>query len=145
MSLESNKATVRRYFEGDRDGRDNTEVWDEICSPEMTIVAPMFPGPVQGLAAVKGITIPMHAAFTGLGFTVDELVAEGDTVAAAWTMSGQHTGTLQMPGMTLPATNNTVRFTGTSLCTVTDGKLAEERVQADWVGFMNQLGVSPAG
>jgi len=145
MSSDANKGSRPALLRGDHDGRENIEVWDEICSPDLTIVAPMFPEPVRGLAAVKAMTMPMHAAFSGLGVTVHELIAEGDTVAEAWTMTGKHTGPLPMPGATPMATDHQVRFTGTSLCTLREGRMAEERVQTDWMGFMQQLGALPTG
>ncbi len=72
---------MRRYFEGDHDGRDNTEIWDEVCTPDMTLVAAMFP-PVQGLQALKQLTRGMHEAMEGFGITVEDMVGEDDRVAA---------------------------------------------------------------
>ena len=144
MSTEHNKVVVRRYFEGDRDGRDNTAVWDEVCDPSLVVMGAGLPAPVRGLDAVKQFTIGMHSAFSNFGLTVVDLIAEGDRVAARWTMRGTHTAPLALPGLSLPATNHQITVSGMSLCRVIDGKLVEELVQGDWMGMMVQLGAIPA-
>jgi predicted ester cyclase len=144
--LDEHKAVVRRYFEGDHDGRDNTEIWDEICTPDMALVAAIFP-PVQGLPMLKQFARGMHDAMTGFGITVDDMVAEDDQVAARWTMRGTHAaGPLPLPdGSTLPASGRTMEITGMSFLRMEEGRLAEERVEADWIGFLSQLGAMPPG
>jgi len=140
------KAAVRRYFEGDHDGRDNTEIWDEVCTDDMRLVAAMFP-PVEGLQTVKQFARGMHDAMTGFGITVDDLVAEDDVVAARWTMRGTHSsGPLPLPnGSVLPPSGNQMEVTGMSFLRMQGDRLAEERVEADWIGFLTQLGAMPLG
>ena len=144
MSTEYNKVVVRRYFEGDRDGRDNTAVWDEICDRGLVVRGAGLPEPVQGLDAVKQFTTAIHSAFSNFGLTVEDLIAEGDRVAARWTMRGTHTAPLALPGMSLPPTGRQIAVSGISICRVADGKLAEELVQGDWMSLMQQLGAIPA-
>lgn len=55
-------------------------------------------------------------------------------------MTGKHAALLAMLGATLPVTDHQVQFTGTSLGTLREDRMAEERVQTDWMGFMQQLG-----
>jgi predicted ester cyclase len=141
---EHNKIIVRRYFEGDRDGRDNTAIWDEICDPHLVVLGAGLPEPVRGLDAVKQFTIGMHSAFSNFGLTVEDLIAEGGRVAARWTMRGTHTAPLALPGLSLPATGRQIAVGGMSFCRVADGKLVEELVQGDWMSMMVQLGAIPA-
>lgn len=101
MSIEENKAIVRRYFEGDGDGRDNVTVWDEICHPEMVLVAQLLGEPMQGLGPIKDFTAATHRAFSGFRIVVEDLIAEKDKVAARWRMSGTHSATLAIPGGSL--------------------------------------------
>ena len=144
MSTEQNKVVVRRYFEGDRDGRDNTAVWEEICDPDLVVLGAGLPEPVRGLGAVKLFTIAIHSAFSNFGLTVEDLIADGDRVAARWTMRGSHTAPLALPGMNLPPTGKQIAVSGMSICRVANGKLVEERVQGDWMGLMQQLGAIPS-
>lgn len=144
MSTEQNKAVVRRYFEGDRDGRDNVAVWDEICDRGLVVIGAGLPEPVRGLDAVKQFTTAMHSAFSNFGLTVEDLIADDDRVAARWIMRGTHTAALALPGMNLPPTGKQIAVSGISICRVAGGKLVEELVQGDWMGMMQQLGAIPA-
>jgi predicted ester cyclase len=144
MPTEHNKVVVRRYFEGDRDGRDNTAVWDEVCDPNLVVLGAGLPEPVRGLDAVKQFTAAMHSAFSNFGLTVEDLIAEGDKVVARWMMRGTHTAPLALPGMSLPPTGKQIAVSGISICRVANGKLAEEVVQGDWMGLMQQLGAISA-
>jgi predicted ester cyclase len=139
MSVDQNKAVVKRYFEGDHDGRDNTEIWNELCSPDMTLIAPVFPEPVRGLEPLTQVTAGMHAAFDEFGITVDEMVAEGDVVVARWTMRGKQVGDLQFPGQTFPANGGRMEVAGMSRMRLNGGKLVEEWTIADFVSMMQQL------
>jgi len=144
MSTEQNKAVVRRYFEGDRDGRDNVAVWDEICDRGLVVIGAGLPEPVRGLDAVKQFTTAMHSAFSNFGLTVEDLIADDDRVAARWIMRGTHNAPLALPGMNLPPTGKQIAVSGISICRVAGGKLVEELVQGDWMGMMQQLGAIPA-
>jgi steroid delta-isomerase-like uncharacterized protein len=144
MSVEENKTVVRRYFEGDHDGRDNTELWDELCTEDLTLTASVFPEPMRGRDLVAQVARMMHDAMDGFAIQVDDVVGEGDQVAARWTMSGTHTGPFPLPdGSMLPPTGRSFRVSGMSMCRLEGGRLAEERTEADWMGFMRQLGVMP--
>jgi ketosteroid isomerase-like protein len=137
---EENKNVVRRYFEAG--GRDDLDAWDEMCSPDM-VLYPGFGEPMRGLAAVKQFTAGFHGALSDLYLTVHDLIAEGDRVAARWTAGGRQTGPLGGPGGTIPPTGKTIAMNGMSILRVTAGKIVEERVQPDIMGFMQQLGVIP--
>jgi predicted ester cyclase len=146
MSVDANKAVVRRYDEGDHDGRDNTELWDQLCTPDMTLYASVFPEPVRGLGPLKQMTRAMHDAMSGFAIMVDELIGEHDRVAARWTMSGTHTGPFPLPGgASVPGSGKSFSVGGISICRLEGGRIAEERTEVDWVGMMGQLGITPAG
>lgn len=145
MTVEENKALVRRYYEGDRDGRDNTELWDELCTPDMALYASVFPEPVRGLEPLKQMTAAMHSAMSGFAINVEDLVGEGDTVAVRFTMSGTQTQPFPLPdGTALPASGRSFSVPGMSFCRLRDGRLCEERTELDWMGMMRQLGAPAA-
>jgi steroid delta-isomerase-like uncharacterized protein len=82
-----------------------------------------------------------QAAFEGLHFAVEEIVAEGDRVVTRWTLTGRHVG----PFLGIPATGRDVRAAGMSLDTVRDGVLVAGVDAWDELGLRRQLGDVPAG
>ena len=58
-------------------------------------------------------------------------------------MRGTHTAPMGMPGGTVPPTGKQIEVSGISFCRLSGGKIVEERVAADWLGMMQQLGVIP--
>lgn len=80
-----------------------------------------------------------RAAFEGLHFAVEEIVAEGDRVVTRWTLSGRHVG----PFLGIPATGRSVSVAGMSLDTVRDGILVAGVDAWDELGLRRQLGAIP--
>ena len=70
---------------------------------------------------------------------IEDLIAEGDKVAVRQTWRGTHTGNFQG----IPPTGKPVTFTSLEVYRVTGGKLAEEWVELDMLGLLQQLGVIP--
>src|SRR5438105_8246853 len=101
--------------------------------------------PRRGRADIKAFMTDFRAAFPDLNFwgTAD-LIAEGDYVVGRWEGGGTHTG----PAFTdflmgsLPAeTGRTMRFTGTTVLRIENGKIAEEIGLDDGVTALQQLGL----
>src|SRR5438309_450709 len=142
MSVEENKEIARRYFAaGDRN---DFAAWDNLCDPEM-ILYPGFMEPMRGLEAVKGFTIGMHSAFSDFSLTIDDLFAEGDRVVVRSTTRGTHTAPLMSPGGdAIPPTGKRMTLNVISILRLENGKVVEERSQADILGGLQQLGVIPS-
>ncbi len=66
-------------------------------------------------------------------------MSDGDQVAERFSTSGTHRGEFQG----VPPTGKRVEFTGTSIFTIRDGKIVEERTSTDLLALMSQLGVVP--
>jgi predicted ester cyclase len=79
-------------------------------------------------------------AFPDLRLTVEDLMAEGDRVAARVTFRGTHKG----PFQGIPPTNRQVTFTSIEMNRMVDGKVAEHWVEIDLLGLLQQLGAVPA-
>jgi predicted ester cyclase len=81
MSTEQNKAVVRRFI---------TEVLqDRHLDALDDVVAPTYVNPGMGgadLAGFKAILTAMAAAVSAMQFNIQDLVAEGDTVVARFTL-----------------------------------------------------------
>jgi steroid delta-isomerase-like uncharacterized protein len=75
-------------------------------------------------------------AFPDLEWTFDEVVVDGDHVAARWTTRGTQDGDLAG----FPATGKPVEFAGISNFTVRCGKIVEFQTEMDVVGLLEQIG-----
>lgn len=83
----------------------------------------------------------IRAAFPDFRSTVEEMVAEGDTVATRLTFSGTQRGDLQLPGMghVVPASGRSVSFMGIGFCRLEDGRITDHRAIGDWASMLRQL------
>jgi predicted ester cyclase len=138
MSIEENKAIVRRFFE-ELLSTDNFSVADEILAPDFRFYFAGSPDPMDH-QSYKEFLVMRRAAFPDRHFTVEEMVAEGDKVSARFTMRGTHEG--EMRG--IAPTGKAVIMTGIDIIRLREGKMVEDRVEVDQLGMMQQLGVIPA-
>ena len=136
MSTEQNKELVRRYYEGVYNGR-NPGLLDELASPDYDEHSP-FPGQPNGLEGLKARAGYLLAAFEPV-FTINQLVAEGDTVVAYWTNTGTHRADF----MGMPASGRTVTISGIDVHKVRDGRLAEHWHVVEELQMLQQLGAVP--
>jgi predicted ester cyclase len=144
---EDNKAVVGRWFT-DFWGKDvNLAVIDEIAAPDMLLKYSLHE-PRRGRADIKAFMIDFRAAFPDLNFwgTAD-LIAEGDYVVGQWEGGGTHTGPAFsdfLIGALPAATGRKMRFTGTTVLKVVNGKIVEEIGLDDGLTAMTQLGLVAA-
>ena len=75
-------------------------------------------------------------AFPDLTVRIDDLVAEGDIVAARWSGTGTHRG----GGMGFAATGRGIQFSGMVFVRVQNGRLVEGWNNFDQLGMLQQLG-----
>jgi predicted ester cyclase len=84
-------------------------------------------------------------AFPNLGFAgAADLIAEGDYVVGRWVGGGTHTGPAFsdfLQGALPAASGRTMRFTGTTVLRVENGRIAEEIGLDDGVTALTQLGL----
>jgi predicted ester cyclase len=81
-----------------------------------------------------------RAAFEGLNVTIEDMVAEGDKVAARFPASGIHKGVF----MGLPPTGKPITMTGIEIFRIENDKIAELWGEANLIGLMQQLGILPS-
>jgi predicted ester cyclase len=80
------------------------------------------------------------SAFPDGAITVDDQIAEGDTVATRWTGRGTHQGEL----MGIPPTGKQVTVAGLSYTKFKSGKMVESWANWDTLGMLQQIGAVPA-
>ncbi len=135
MSVESNKALVRRFYE-EVWNRGNVDVADEIFAKNYTR-HDLHPGnALPGPAGQKKIAADFRAAFPDLHMKIDLIVAEEDLVVARWTTEG--TNTAQWGDV--PPTGKHARFSGVNIFRVAQGQVVELWNPRDDLGVMQQLG-----
>jgi predicted ester cyclase len=71
--------------------------------------------------------------------TIDDMVAEGDKVAARVTMTGTHKGKF----MGIPPTNKKVTVSLITISRIVGGKIVEDHGQFSALDLMRQLGLVP--
>ena len=141
MSTEENKAIVRRAIE-EVWNQGNVELADELYAPNVRFQNPGV-ADVRTLADFKRWVTAFRSAFPDGYTTIEDLITEGDQVVLRYTFRGTNTGDFVTP-MPLPATGKQVTVSGISIVRIAGGKAVESWNQADYLGFMQQLGVIPA-
>jgi len=139
MTLEEMKSTIRKMSDDTWHKRN----LDDACRPyadEVVFYRPPFSAMV-GKQAVREDIEGTLAAFTDTKTTIQEMIAEGDTVMAHWTWKAVHTGDLHV--MHIPATGKQVKVTGCSIYHFKGGRIVEHWEYDDVLGLMQQLGAIP--
>ena len=133
MTVDDNKATAARVFA------------DIMQGGHLHLIAALFTPDVvghdpgqefHGRAALTHGLASLRAAFPDLQFTVEDMVADGDTVAVRYT--GQ--GTQQGPIWGIPPTGKRMRYTGILIWRFVAGQIAEHWAEPDRLGILQQLG-----
>jgi len=142
MSIEGNKALVRRYV--DAISRNNLSVIDQLVAETVLLHEP--PGDQRtDPAALKRSFAENREIFPDLTWEIGEMVAEGDLVAYFRTVRGTFSRDIPTPQGRYPATGTTVTTSGLTICRIAGGKIVEVWDRVDELGFLQQIGgaISP--
>jgi len=134
MSIEENKALVRRFCE--LENRGDVDGLFEILAPGY--VSHYTTGDLP-LEQAKPFWPTFLTAFPDICFTMEHMVAEGDKVAFRETWTGTHKGEF----MGIPPTGKKVEMINTCIIRIADGKFAESWCTLDELHLMQQLGAIP--
>ncbi len=129
MSLEENKAIVRRWIESYN--KHNLDSLDEFLAPDY--IDHIHHGGPEG---VKQVFNMAFNAFPDWHESIEEMIAEGDTVWARLTYTGTHTGEF----FGLPPTGNKITATAVAMYRIVNGKLVEGRFITDSLDMNKQTG-----
>ena len=135
---EGNKNTVRRLFE-EVWNKGNLQVTDDLFTPNYTHHDSSTPDVGRGPESERKRATLYRTAFPDLRLTVEDIIAEGETVVARWSCRGTHKGDLNG----IAPTGKHVNLTGISIARFTNGKMSEGFVNWDALSLMQQLGVVP--
>jgi predicted ester cyclase len=139
-AIEANKAAVWRAI---------VTLWhqgqftalDEVMAPTLVYHTSHTGGngrrEVHGLDGVRRVVSVWRSAFPDLHFTLEDLLADGDTVVARWTCRGTHQGEFRGHA----STGKHVTFTGITISRLAQGKIVEQWTEEDGVSLYQQLGL----
>lgn len=131
--LRRHKALVGRFYD-ELWNRWDYGVIDQILAPDVA-----FHGSLgvsrTGHAGFLEYAEMVRAAFPDFHNTVEDLIAEGDKLAACLTYTGTHRG--EMFG--IPPTGRAIRYIGTAIFVFRDGLIAHAWVLGDRLALLNQL------
>ena len=141
---DENKAIVGRWFTNFWGKKCDLGIVDELAAPDMLLRYSLH-APRRGHADIKAFMTGFRAAFPDLNFWgAADLIAEGDYVVGRWEGGGTHTGPAFddfLIGSLPAATGRAMRFTGTTVLRIENGKIAEEIGLDDGVTALRQLGL----
>jgi predicted ester cyclase len=145
MSKETaNKAIVGRWFTDFWGKTCRLGIVDELAAPNMLLQYSLHE-PRRGRDAIRAFMADFRKAFPDLNFWgAADLIAEGDYVVGRWEGGGTHTGPAFsdfLMGSLPPATGRKMRFTGTTVLKLEDGRIVEEIGLDDGVTALTQLGL----
>ena len=125
MSIEKNKAFVRRYFEALSGKEKTSELLDTYISDDDS--------------ELKQHIVGTESTFPLYELIIENLIAEGDQVAVQAIFRGIQNG----PMGDMPASGRQVEQPFTIIYRVTEGKIVDHWMAFDRMSFMQQLGMLP--
>jgi steroid delta-isomerase-like uncharacterized protein len=140
MSVEQNKAVLRREVGELYNHTGNLDAVEEIFAPEYVSHEPTS-GEVRGIEGARQFAATFREAFPDLQNTIEDMVAEGDKVVMRFRGNGTHEGETEAFG---PPTGKRMEITGITIKRLADGKIVEAWTNFDALGMMRQLGVMDA-
>ena len=141
ISIPDAKRIARRVPEEIANER-RIDLVDEVYAADCVEHGP-FGMDAEGRDAVRAQLEAFLDAFPDFEATVEDVVAEEETVAMRVTLRGTHEGEL----MGIEPTGESFEVRNTVFTRIEDGKIAERWVLPDTLGMLQQLGVveSPVG
>lgn len=137
--VEHSKTVARLYCLGDPvRGLTNVDVWNEVCDPDIMLVeTPGFPR-IRGLENFKKIAADVRSTFSDFNMTLDEIIAEPDSVVVRWSATVTYNSPVTLFGLKVPA-DLPIDRKGISILRLRRGKVAEETTYEDRLGVAQQL------
>ena len=134
---EENKALLRRWFdEVWNQGR--AEAIDELFAADgIAYGLSDDENPMKGPADFKPFHMTFRGAFPDTTVEIEQMMAEGDLVAAVCNVRGNHRG----DHLGIAATNVPVDFTGISVVRIKNGKIVEAWNNFDFMKLNRQIGL----
>jgi steroid delta-isomerase-like uncharacterized protein len=135
VNLEKNIEMYVSVWETLFEKRDIELINIDSFDPQATVVTAQ--GDIVGIDAFRAYYNNYLSGFSDAQFEIVDIFGQGDKMVKHWTFKGTHDG--EMFG--IPATNNKVDISGTTLIWMKDGKILKEQDYFDNHSFLTQLGL----
>jgi len=136
MPPEENKKAVQRMLDAFNTG--DLAIVDQLMAPTHKDLTP-FPGASGDPDGMKRQIRHLRQAFPDVKFTIEDITAEGETVAFRWKMVGTQRGSLLGHG----PTNKVVEHHGNDFVKFAGGKMVEHRSSDNLRELLHALGHEP--
>jgi steroid delta-isomerase-like uncharacterized protein len=138
MSIEANKAIVRRWYD-EFWNAEKLDVLAELLHPDY-VFGEGYGAGAPSVEGIKEANLFWHRVLPDLHFTIEDMIAEGETVVVRWTARGTHQGDWEMELGTIPASGQATTTPGTSSYYLRDGKIIRDENHIDFVSLLKQMG-----
>ncbi|MDS0299571.1 ester cyclase [Halogeometricum sp. S1BR25-6] len=135
-TIEQTNLDGHRRFADDIWNDHRVETAPEYVHENCVLYDPTQPRPIRGREAFARYLRDTFTAFPDLRVELHEMLAEGDTVVAHYTLTGTHEG----PFGRISPTGRRIELEGMSMVRYVDGRIAEERAFVDSATLRRQLG-----
>jgi ketosteroid isomerase-like protein len=127
---------LRAGIAGDR------EAVAAACTPDVRMWAPALSA--RSLTELLDALDARDAAFSAIELEITPLDVGGDFACVEWTVRMSHTGTLELGGGTIDATNERVTVNGATIAEFEGDRICALRQYWDEFAVLEQLGVRAA-
>ena len=138
MSIEANKASVRRLYDAFWNA-EKLEVADTLFHPDYVFDEGYGAG-APSVEAMKETALFWHRVLPNIHFTIEDMITESETVVVRWTARGTHQGDWDMELGIIPASGQATTTPGTSSYYLRDGKIIRDANHIDFVSLLQQIG-----
>jgi len=112
----------------------------EILSPDV-VHESLVAGHIRGIEGFLDNINRFMQSFPDLRFDIRSIAETGDIVIVEAVFSGTNTGPMVGPQGTAPPTGRTVKLPFVDVWRIQSGRIIENRIYYDQLGFMRQLGL----
>ena len=133
------EAVVRRFYEEMNNDR-KVELAPDLFTSDHKFHDPQISGIADGPEGVAA-TVKVYQEGVEGHWEIEEIFSTDDKVVVRWTGSGTHVAEING----IPATGKQIRVDAIAIHRIADGKIAETWEVWDTLGFLQQIGVVPAG
>jgi len=134
MTTDINHRTMQRFVAFINSASESLAT--ELISPDALFYVPGRPDPMQGPCGYLSIIAMMRSGFPDIQWTLEDMVSDGDKIAARFTMRGTHQGVF----LGVPATGKTIQAQAINFYHLADGRFVREYGQPDTLAIMAQIG-----
>lgn len=130
---EKNKETIRRLYE-DLLNHGELELLDQVIADDYIGIYGQK-GPQAFAETIRGL----RQGFPDIQWTIEDLVAEGDRVAARWTWQATHQNAFRG----FPASQQRVTDKAIAIYQFKNNKIIHAWIETDRLGVLQQIGAVP--